>query len=49
MLERSGGLDTIPELHRRLRQVIDRRPATRIVTPLLDDIDQTYRNLLDHI
>lgn len=49
LLERDGGLDAIPELHRRLRKIIDARPATVIVRPTLDDVDQTYRDLIDHI
>lgn len=49
LLERDGGLDAIPELHQRLRKIIDARPATVLVRPTLDDVDQTYLDLIDRI
>ncbi len=50
LLDRDGGLDAVvPELHRRLQQMIDHRPATVVVTPVLNDVDQTYRKLIDRI
>lgn len=49
LLERDGGLDTVLGLHRRLRGVIDHRPDAVIVVPVLDDVEQTYHDLIARI
>ena len=43
MLDRAGGLDTVPELHRRLQDVLAGRPHARRVEPVPGDVEQTYR------
>jgi predicted kinase len=47
MLDRNGGLDTVPELHRRLQHVLAGRPGARRVAPVPGDVERTYRLLLD--
>jgi hypothetical protein len=49
MLDRAGGLGTVPELHRRLHEVLAGRPHTRRVEPVPGDVEQTYRRLLDRL
>jgi predicted kinase len=49
MLDRAGGLGTVPELHRRLHEVLAGRPRTRRVEPVPGDVEQTYRRLLDRL
>jgi predicted kinase len=49
MLDRAGGLDVVPELHRRLHGVLADRPTARRVVPVPGDVEQTYRVLLDLI
>lgn len=46
LLERGGGLGQIPNLHRRLLDVVAERPATVVVTPTVGEIEQTYQDLL---
>jgi len=43
MLDRAGGLDTVPELHRRLHDLLARRPQARRVQPVPGDVEATYR------
>jgi predicted kinase len=47
MLERDGGLDTVPALHRRLQDVLADRPHARRVEPVPGDVERTYRRLSD--
>ena len=47
MLDRAGGLDAVPELHRRLQDVLAGRPDARRVEPVPGDVEQTYRGLSD--
>jgi hypothetical protein len=49
MLDRAGGPSTVPELHRRLHEVLAGRPHTRRVEPVPGDVEQTYRTLLDRL
>jgi predicted kinase len=49
MLDRAGGLDVVPELHRRLHGVLADRPGSRRVVPVPGDVEQTYRALLDRL
>jgi predicted kinase len=49
MLDRAGGLATVPELHRRLHGMLAGRPRTRRVEPVPGDVERTYRDLLDRI
>ena len=49
MLDRAGGLDVVPELHRRLHGVLAGRPDARRVEPVPGDVEQTYRALLDRL
>jgi predicted kinase len=49
MLDRAGGLGTVPELHRRLHRVLATRPRTRRIEPVPGDIERTYRLLLDRL
>ena len=47
MLDRAGGLGTVPELHRGCTSVLAGRPHARRVEPVPGDVEQTYRTLLD--
>ena len=47
LLDRAGGLDTVPALHRGLQDVLAGRPAARRVEPVPGDVERTYRDLLD--
>ncbi|ALE71944.1 hypothetical protein FRP1_30035 (plasmid) [Pseudonocardia sp. EC080625-04] len=47
LLERDGGIATIPELHQRLLAMLEQRPQARILEPIVDDVEQTYRDLLE--
>jgi predicted kinase len=47
MLDRTGGLDSVPQLHGRLHALLARRPDARRVEPVSGDIERTYRLLLD--
>ena len=49
MLDRAGGLDTVPELHRRLHDLLGGRPHARRVVPVPGDVERTYLHLLDHL
>lgn len=49
MLDRAGGLAAVPELHRRLRDLLARRPHARRVEPVPGDVEATYRELLSSI
>ena len=49
MLDRAGGLGTVPEMHRRLHEVLAGRPHARRVEPVPGDVEQTYRRLLDRL
>jgi predicted kinase len=49
MLDRAGGLDTVPALHRRLHDVLSSRPHARRVEPVPGDVERTYRDLLDRL
>jgi hypothetical protein len=47
MLDRAGGLDTVPQLHHRLQDVLAGRPDARRVEPVPGDVERTYRRLSD--
>jgi predicted kinase len=47
LLDRAGGLDTVPALHRGLQDVLAGRPGARRVEPVPGDVEQTYRRLND--
>lgn len=47
LLERDGGVATIPGLHQRLLAMLEQRPQARILEPIVDDVEQTYRDLLE--
>ena len=49
MLERAGGLATVPELHRRLHAVLAARPHARYVEPVPGDVEGTYRRLSEQL
>ena len=49
LLDRAGGLDVVPELHRGLQDVLAGRPAARRVEPVPGDVERTYRDLLDSL
>ena len=49
LLDRDGGPGTVPDLHRRLLEVVNGRPATVIVTPVIGDVEQTYRTMIERI
>ena len=49
MLDRAGGLATVPGLHRRLHDMLAGRPNTRRVEPVPGDVERTYRRLLDRL
>jgi len=49
MLDRAGGLDVVPELHRRLHDMLAGRPDARRVEPVPGDVERTYRSLLDSL
>jgi hypothetical protein len=46
MLDRAGGLATVPELHRRLHDMLAGRPHARRIEPVPGDVAATYRLLL---
>jgi predicted kinase len=46
LLDRSGGLGEMPEIYRRLLEVVAARPDTRTITTVDGEIDQAYRDLL---
>lgn len=46
LLERDGGLVAVQELHERLHRSLTDRPDVRRVTPVVDDVEQTYRGVL---
>jgi predicted kinase len=46
MLDRAGGLATVPDLHRRLHDMLADRPHARRVAPVPDDVEATYHRLL---
>jgi predicted kinase len=46
MLDRAGGLATVPELHRRLHDMLAGRPRARRVKPVPGDVEVTYHRLL---
>ncbi len=47
LLDRAGGLDVVPELHRGLQDVLAGRPDARRVEPVPGDVERTYRGLID--
>lgn len=47
LLARSGGIGSVPDLHAALSALVARRPRTVIVEPITDDVEGTYRGLLD--
>ena len=49
MLDRAGGLDTVPALHRRLQNMLAMRLRARRVEPVPGDVEATYRDLLDRL
>lgn len=49
LLERSGGLEQVPDLHRRLLAVVADRPATLVVTPIAGKVERTYQDLLGQL
>jgi hypothetical protein len=49
MLDRTGGLGTVPELHQRLHRMLAGRPDARRVEPVPGDVERTYRILLDRL
>lgn len=49
LLECEGGMDVVPELHRRLLGVLAGRPRTVVVEPVLGDVEGTYRAMLDRL
>lgn len=46
LLERTGGVGTLPDMYRRLVQVVAARPHTRTITTVEGQIDQAYADLL---
>lgn len=46
LLERSGGLDALPEMYCRLLEVVAARPRTRQVTTVDGEVKETYQRLL---
>jgi hypothetical protein len=49
MLDREGGLDVVPGLHRRLHDVLAGRPRARRIEPVRGDVERTYRTLVDRL
>ena len=49
LLDRHGGPDVVPELHRGLQDVLAGRPEARWVEPVPGDVERTYRMLLDRL
>ncbi|HEX5812654.1 MAG TPA: AAA family ATPase [Pseudonocardia sp.] len=49
MLDRAGGLATVPELHRRLHGMLASRPRARRVEPVSGDVERTYQELIDRL
>jgi len=49
MLDRSGGLGTVPELRRRFHRMLAGRPHARRIEPVPGDVERTYRILLDRL
>jgi len=46
LLERSGGIDVLPELAERLARVIAGRPRTRTIRTVDGEVEAAYRDLL---
>lgn len=47
--ERLGGPPEIPAMYARLLQVVEARPATRLVRSVPGDVEGTYRSLLEAV
>lgn len=47
LLARSGGIESVADLHAALNALVAQRPATAIVEPIPGDFEGTYRGLLD--
>jgi hypothetical protein len=49
LLERSGGVGELPAMYDRLLEVVASRPRTLTVMTTDGEIEQAYRDLLDHL
>jgi len=49
LLERLGGVDTLPQMYARLLELVAQRPATFIIATVEGEIEQAYRALVGHL